>query len=474
MFVPEPYFIAKLFSKYLYYKKEYMLNYITDKAVGEYTKALGEITDKAEYDKWVDEKLENAEGIEEYKIIFSILLDCDKRVAAGPLIYWGCDNNLALDDYLALAIGKKRWNETKLTIGSCPFQNIRGIVLNKKEYNRYIFAELMLSETELFTQGKLCVAASHADKESLLKATSSKELSFKNIGITASVDNKAVQKSVIDKSIEKAGQAKAKILILPELSVSGNELAYLKDKLNNSRELQLVVGGSYYKQNGNTFENLAPIYVNTEGGWKRIDDYAKMIPFSMSYTEKTALALGIDTTKYPPDNYKLLTEDISMDNSITLLPYKDCIIGVAICRDVMDLLNSHNPLHKYCDFVDIMLVISENRGDSNMFVGTAECLARWHNCATIYTNSIGSSDPNPDSHLEISFAIYPYKGTDVSSSTAVSGEITYEKKPFEKKKANGEDVVGILDSPGINYTDFTPDEIANCCKVYTIKEAKYT
>lgn len=473
MYIPEPNFIAKLFSKYLYYKEKYMFNYISDKSVKTYTEELSRITEKEQYNTWVDEKLESTEEIEKYKIVFSTLLDCDKRVAADPVKISGYNNNLALDDCLVLAIGKKRWNETKLTVGSCPFQNIRGIVLNSKERETFEKVLNALSEVALFTDGELKVAASHANKCSGLKIKAEDKLSFGNIGISVSAKCDDAQKTVIEKSIIHAAKNNAKILIFPELSINESMLGTLESALDShGKDLKLVVGGSYYyKSKDNAFANTAPIYVNTECGWKRIADYAKMIPFSMSYTEKAARALGINTQDYPPGEYNLLTEYISMDDNITLLPYKDCVIGVAICRDVMDLLNSHNPLHKYCDFVDIMLVISENRGDSNMFVGTAECLARWHNCATVYTNSIGSS-PTPDSNLEISFAIYPYKGTNVSSSTAVSGDITYEKKPFNARRANDEDMVGILNSPGIEYTQFTEEELANCCKVYTVKETK--
>lgn len=161
-----------------------------------------------------------------------------------------------------------------------------------------------------------------------------------------------------------------------------------------------------------------------------------------------------------------------MNDNITLLPYKDCVVGIAICRDAMDLLDSHNPLHKYCDFADVMLVISDNTGDSNMFVGTAECLARWHNCATVYTNSIHEALANPnktDNHLEIAFALYPYKGSNVSSSTSVSGEIDYAAEPL--KAANLDpNIDSIIYSPGITYGTLDKNKY---CKIYEIDAAKY-
>jgi len=466
MFVPTKDFIADLFMDYINNKKQCMFNYISDETVKGYLGCLRTISTMEKYKEWFDTKICGATTeLERYKVILSILLDCDRRVSAGTLEY------SVHEDGLVLVTGKKRWNETKLTIGSCPFQKIRGIVLNETELKRYNDAKGKIGGMEMFTDGKLCVAASHANQSSELGLKAQKKLSFGNIGITAFSKSDDVQKLVIGKSILHAKNNNAKILIFPELAINENNLDHLVSELNrNGKEIKLVVGGSYYKPKDSAFENLAPIYANISGQWEKITEYAKMIPFSMSYTQKTADAFGIDTTEYPLSQYKLLTENLSMDDNITLLPFKDCIIGVAICRDAMDLLDSHNPLHKYCDFVDIMLVISDNRGDSNMFVGTAECLARWHNCATVYTNSRGPLEADP--HLEMSFAIYPFKKSDSRNSTAVSGEITYEKKPFELRKADGENMVGILFSPGIKYAEFTSEELENCCKIYTVEEAK--
>lgn len=458
---PEKELIAAWFIKYLSYKNKYLFNYLSDETVKSNIAELGEIKEKTDYYKWyaVHEKV--PEGLDEYKLILSLLLDCDKREAGVEFLHYSTHGNLLL------AIGKKQWNETKLTIGSCPFQNIRGIILNETELDSLSIN----ADTQMFEDGVLRIAASHANKSSELGLAATRGLSFENIGFSAFTKYEDVQKTVIDRSIRHAVKNNASILIFPELAFNNETLTYLNNSLeDNGAGLKLVVGGSYYEEKDSMFRNLSPIYANNSDDWQETAGYAKMIPFSTSYNQKAADTYGINTDTYPLSKYKLLTEDISMDDNITLLPFRDCVIGVAICRDVMDLLDSHNPLHRYCDFVDIMLVISDNSGDSNMFVGTAECLARWHNCATVYTNSIGSSRSDP--HLEISFALYPFKGTEVKGSTSVSGQITYEKKPFEAKKANTESTVGILYSPGIEYTEFTEEELGSCCKVYTVKAAK--
>lgn len=462
-------FIAECFYKYLSLKNKYLFNYVSDKAVADYTAELDLLSGENKYKKWYDEKMKDITSeFMQYKLIFALLLSYDKHVVDTGISY-------TVNKNLVMAFGKKQWNETKLTIGSCPFQNIRGIVLNATELEKFNAMRSKLSEMAIFTDGKLSVAASHASEASKLAIKATRKLNFANIGLNVFSDNDNEQKRIIEKSIEYAAQKGASILIFPELAINENELEYLDKCLKSNRtNLKLVVGGSYYKKNQDpAFNNMSPIYANIAGQWQRITDYTKMIPFSMGYTKNVATIYGIDITTYPLDQYKLLTEDIHMDDNITLLPYKDCVIGVAICRDAMDLLDSHNPLHKYCDFVDVMLIISDNNGDSNMFVGTAECLARWHNCATVYTNSLAEGHPSSkaDQYLEISFALYPYKGTSVSSSTSISGEISYAMKPFEDMTVDG-GPVAILHSPGTKYIGFTDEEIQNCCKVYTIETAK--
>jgi hypothetical protein len=233
-----------------------------------------------------------------------------------------------------------------------------------------------------------------------------------------------------------------------------------------------VIAGSHYEgTSGSIYKNVSAIYAKVNGNWENVANYTKLIPFTMGYSTSVAKTYQFDTEKYPLSEYKLLVEDIEMNDNITLLPYKDCVIGIAICRDALDLLDSHNPLHKYCDFTDIMLVISDNAGDSNMFVGTAECLARWHNCATIYTNSIHEaigSDNKTDNYLEISFGIYPFKDSKTSSSTSVSGEINYIDKPFQSANIVP-NTVGILYSKGIKYSTVEKDKY---CKIYELIAAK--
>lgn len=471
----EEQFIADCFYKYLTFKHKYLFNYVSDDTVASYSGELDRKSKPIDYKSWYLEKMKTVTSeLMQYKLILSLLLHYDKHISNTELRYLHEKN-------FVMVFGKKQWNETKITIGSCPFQNIRGIALNDTEDSKFNSVYTKLSKISMFSAGKLNAAACHANPSSKLGMEPHRKLNFENIGLNVTGPDVKVEKDVIDKSVKYASDNNAGILIFPELAIEEDVQKYLKSSLGKyGKNLKLVVGGSYYKKtadkssNDSPFQNLATIYANISGKWEQITDYSKMIPFSMGYTKGVAENYGFDTKEYPLGQYKLLTEDIRMDDNITILPFKDCVIGVAICRDAMDLLDTHNPLHKYCDFVDVMLVISDNNGDSNMFVGTAECLARWHNCATIYTNTIEEAliSSEPDSHLEISFAIYPYKGAKVSGSTSVSGEIDYAKKPFEAIDLDGGGMVSILYSKGIEYSSFTAEELKNCCKIYTVEAAK--
>lgn len=457
-------FIAECFYKYLSEKNHYLFNYVSDDTVKEYYYEMeNKYSTKFDYRSWYNEKIKTiGSALNQYKLVFALLLNYDKHCLLDTRLQYFVYKNIVV------VFGKKVWNEEKLTVGSSLFQNIRGIILNDAELADFNRVHDRLNSAKLFTNGSLKVAASYANKQAALVARANRGLNFENIGLMVSAEQ-SQQVNVISNSVSEADSGSANILIFPELSVNGIMLDTLADKLRSTSNLNLVVGGSYYKgEPDSAFKNVSSIYAKINSKWEKITEYNKLIPFTMGYTTATAKSCEIDMAQYPLNKYKLLVEDIEMNDNITLLPYSDCVVGIAICRDVMDLLEPHNPLHKYCNFVDVMLVISDNNGDSNMFVGIAECLARWHNCATVYTNSIHEAVlklDEPDNHLEISFALYPYKGKNVSGSTSVSGEINYFTSPFVKSDIDP-GFVTILYSKGIAYN---PLDESKYCKIYEIK-----
>lgn len=481
-FVEEEKFIASIFNKYLTYKKKYLLNYVKDKDIGTlYEECENECgMKKLSYLAWYQKKLKLIKKEEDdYRLTFTILMVYDQH-------YSNTDQNLQYRLYnncMLMVYGKKIWSDKNITFASCPFQNIRAVLLNKTELENYNQLIEITKPIGILDEDEIKITAAHGSEKSKLNMSVKETLNFQNLGIyVEQEDDKAgtKQKEIIEKNITAAEQNQSKILIFPELSLNETVVKEMEKQLEklSPQYLKIVVAGSYYKNDDGTYRNTAPIYMRNAGKWQRVADYHKMIPFSMGYTQGVADAYGISTKIYPTDEYRLLVEDIQLDKNITILPMGDCVIGVAICRDVMDMLEPNNPMHKYCDFVDMMLVISDNSGDSNMFVGAAECLARWHNCATLYTNSVNEAkldsetECTTDSFLEISFAIYPFKKKDSHSSTSVSGEIAYLELPhmtITENKEKTAEPLRILNSKGIKYVQLNNDELAQCSKHYVFR-----
>lgn len=447
-------FMMSLFYQYLTLKNKYHVNYISDPYVG---KLCGNYDDqvgikKKTVQEWFDIQYKDiTDEVQKYKLILTTLMK-HERIYANTSLTHRCWADMMF------VTGDKHWKESRITMQSNPFQYIRGIIMTDEERKNYQDCLNTLGNVALTYP--LILGASHAHKESSLGYNVKRAMNFRNGGIYVYQESDYSQVSTISKSIQYAGKNKAKVLIFPELCINKNRLQMLQSYLGkNGGDLKLVIGGSYYEPTSSgSYYNLAPIlYKNKNGEWGIYQDYRKKVPFSMPTTKKT-------------ENYDLLVEDIELPDSIRVIPFKDIIIGVAICRDVMDLTDKHNPIHKYCDFVDLMLVISDNTGDSNMFVGTAECLARWHNCATLYTNSVAETKKGErvDNKLEVSFGLYPSKGG--PSSTSVAGVISYIEKPsFANAAKDASEIAQILYSGSIAYEALKEEELLNCCKIYEMK-----
>jgi hypothetical protein len=403
-----------------------------------------------------------------FKLIFAALMLLDTSYTAADLEYTRWADMLFVK-------GKKRWSEAKITTASSPFQNIRGIILSENEWETYQkVSGSSLKNAFIFNGGdsETNLVAVHGDADDKLKVSKTGELNFHNYGLKVLPSGLELQTKIIDSALGKAVEVNAKIIIFPELTIGADGLQYLIAELNkNSGSLVLVVAGSYYKNDSPPYFNYAPILVkNSAEIWEETASYSKMVPFSAPPSAFPGIF---------PEDAKVIVEDIQPGIGVAILPAKDAVIGVAICRDAMDLLSVHNPIHRYVDFVDLLLIISYNNGDSNMFSGVAECLARWHNCATLYTNSIAEVSEE-DNQLELSFCIYPYKKG--SGTTSVSGVLTYGVSPFPPPSTEadskagiikigmvGDSMVGILASAGIKYEGVTGEERTACCKIYKFK-----
>lgn len=449
--------INALFYQYLTEKKIYFINYVSDSDINTMSHdfQLKIKNENFNLNGWYNSQLKTINtDLEKYKLCICTLICVDQ-------FFLPMNRKVSFDFYkdMVMCYGTKAWRETTITFESCPFQNIRGVILNDNEISKFkhILGNNNFQEYDFFGD-TMILAASHADATLDFKPT--RDLNFKNKGLNV-YQNENI-KEAIEKSIAYAQKKSSSILIFPELIMNENAMqqliSYLNTNCGKSSSLKLVVAGSMYENCNPPFTNTTHVYYNNDGVWGELTSYDKMIPFSV--TAGKLSTADINTS----------IEDIDVETDVTIIPTKDGIIGVAICRDAMDLLDSHNPIHKYTDFVDLLLIISYNNGDSNMFVGAAECLARWHNCGTLYTNSIKEAYPSGggiDDKLEISFAIYPYKNS--RSSTSLSGEITYASAPFNSELEKSEYPLKIVSSKGVKYSTFNKEEIDNQCKIYTMK-----
>lgn len=454
--------INKLFFEYLSKKNIYLINYVSDSYIGEVSNSFQQqvIDNSVGLSLWYQSELDKISAdLDRYKLCVGTLICVDQNLIV-------LDRITQFDFYknMVICYGSKPWREITITFESCIFQNIRGIILNDDELIKLknVLGNTTFQKLDFF-EDEMIVAASHASKATKLNMSITRELNFRNAGLYVSNETGDIN-NILNKSILYAHKNQSSILIFPELIMSNNSFNELTNYLNNicskDSPLKLVVAGSLYerKDGADAYTNTTHILFNNNGKWDELVHYDKMIPFS---------GAGV----MPGTNVNMQVEDIDITSDVTIIPAKDGIIGVAICRDAMDLLDLHNPVHKYADFIDLLLIISYNNGDSNMFSGTAECLSRWHNCATLYTNSIGeaySGGGSIDDKLEISFALYPYKNT--KSSTSLSGEITYATIPFNGTTQRINNLpYRIVYSKGIKYSSFTTEEIDNHCKIYKMK-----
>ena len=142
----------------------------------------------------------------------------------------------------------------------------------------------------------------------------------------------------------------------------------------------------------------------------------------------------------------VVVEDLYAEDSITLVNTSQGIIGFAICRDVLDLAGVGNPLERYLNFVDHIMVISFNEGVTWLFEAQGEDLARWHNYSVSYINSkqaLPAASYAPDTNVVMGFCMYPYDQA-ASGITAtlhfpdVEHRQQTESMKYEQVPANGQ------------------------------------
>ena len=256
-YVQEEEFIANLYLRYLELKGQYQVQCAGDQAMKKLGKDLaGCYGEDFYYESWYNQKYAKIDPRDEediYHLILTVLMEYDARYQGASLEYCWHEPNLLM------VYGKKVWSEDKRTGMGCPFQNVRGVLLNRQEYKKYLDYHLTMKDRRLFIEGDLSLACENKD----------------------------------------------------------------------------------------AFVNCVPVHMYTEEGWRTVSYF---------------------------------TDKDSLDERFTMIPFEDSILGVAMEREILDLLDPNNPLHKYADFVDMMLVISDSFSDSPILSGIGECLLKWHQC----------------------------------------------------------------------------------------------
>lgn len=238
---------------------------------------------------------------------------------------------------------------------------------------------------------------------------------------------------------------KIDIWLLPELCIDEDGLFLLKKYLQNHHTYpRLIIPGTTYVKNSNlSYSNRAPVWVRDENGnWDYTKYFNKVVPFGMN-TDVNSPSIDVKTISIAAENNgaKILEEGFTSDGNIMTGDLGGIKYGVAICRDVLDVFDKHNPLFEYCEQqVDIMLVTSMNTGHTNLFTATAESMARWHNCTTIYVNNFTSVPKEQDNTVELSFALLP----DTSKVAGISGLIYYRKPPVYNAALSDQPVSELL------------------------------
>lgn len=368
-----------------------------------------------------------------------------------------------------VAVGRRMWQYKTPIAGDYLFPNLRFMPLSDKEFNAYNETLRKVVDSPIYSivsdSKKTFRVGSSSMKDTVPVFEGTKKLQNGNYGIcsrrisqtpytgTITTDNVRTE---IANALEWVISNQIEIWILPEMCMDEDMLSYLRELLQKNNEqlrnLKLIVAGSTYRKIcTDKYSNQAPIWIlDKKQGLVELAGYDKKVPFSMNVPSKTFspdMETIVNNAKAAGCN--ILVEDLGMGDdgvSFRIVRIESGYIGVAICRDVLDLSERCNPLNRYIDFVDVMLVVSMNSGHTNCFTSTAESMARWHYCATVYNNNMTSVNNPKDMIVEMTFAIWPRS----ASAAGIQGCIYYRKAPvFEQLLQNnglklGSDVLARL------------------------------
>jgi len=350
-----------------------------------------------------------------------------------------------------LILGKRFWhkNPNLIVTGANLFPSLRLIKMNDEELEAFLATASKIEGTAFehildsdFSVGVCTLPSVHTLLEDTQPLLDNKMgiRGKKTYGVYGNfTDEKEAVRFKIGQALNWARKQSIKILIFPEITLDDEDCNYLKTAIQQEPgSLQLVVAGSFHRTigQGTDFCNAAPIWVvnqSIDGQPTEIIDlgyYKKIIPFSSG------------------NKMQIKTEDFRSGNCRRFIPVNGGIFGIAICRDVLDLLQFANPLHHYADLVDFMLMPSMNGGHTDLFTSGAESLARWHNCATFYVNAYQAIPTDSEraalacKFVELSSAFAPL----VSRPNAIYGGLYYKPNPILRVDAVNDTTLGSVRS----------------------------
>lgn len=375
-----------------------------------------------------------------------------------------------------LIIGKKVWAEKDFSEGLSPFTSLRCAFLSKGEENQFNTLKKETLNISLFNNNIADVVVSNSDIDYNLQMIEDEKHVEEMIGSLKGIDVKindishyddkpiekkcaAVTKDAIVSTLKKA-TANTKIIAFPEMMIDSYELndaiRVIKESIkeNNLQSLEIIIIGVHkHIEKTFSYENYAAILCKAKD-WGEIAHYTKLIPATFW---SDILDVPVVENLYHINEKEKNLDAYNDNDEITLLPFTDCVVGIAICSDVMDILNTDSPLHSYVDIIDILIVISCNETETNMFVGAAECLARWHNCGVVYTNNVSCCE-SQKGLIELSFAITPFKAKSGSISS-ITGAICYNMCPIDLNAAGSKSI------EYFNVNHSTPNAVYRLSKV---------
>ncbi len=365
------------------------------------------------------------------KIAFTILFDLLKRI--DQTIVRTDVRQFVFDDGI-LMVGDSYWKAFSLIPGEYPFAKLRFIHLNSAEVSQYRNTPVVSFSTE-----GLNIATCSLGAEALTLFEGKANLRGGQYGVYAkTIAPGDVLIKKIESSLDWAKEGKADVVLFPELSIDQNGLnaveTWIQKNVDSGEAPKIIVAGSFYHLVEENYRNRATIYLTGRGGasgqpFTKLN-YDKRVPFSATvphHPEDVPDPSWREVYKEAKDHGdKVVVEDFVSGSNITLVNTSNGVFGFAICRDVLDLAGVGNPLEKYLNFVDFMMIISYNEGVTNLFEAQGEDFARWHNCAVTYVNA-GQAVPEPDKNdiVKMGYCIFPYD----RSSSGIGGEIYYGKAP---------------------------------------------